>query len=158
MRLFVVRITIPIFLAFALTAFASTPPQDVPRALNTEPAEGVVRIEPTEQWRAGGLDDESNFFGVVYRAAAGDDGNIYLLDMQLATVHVYDADGAFIGTLGREGDGPGEFRFPSNLLLLPDGRIGVTVGMGGTDGDGTDEDDGTGDADPLEVICFDTRL
>jgi len=114
---------------------------DAPRIASTASTEGLQRVVAQELWRAGGEDDETNFFGVTTDAVTGPDGMIYLLDSQLATVHVYEADGTFVGNIGREGDGPGEFRFPTGLVRLPDGRLAVTQGMGGrivvVDEDGT---------------------
>ena len=42
--------------------------------------------------------------------AAGDDGTIYLLQQAPVTIKVYSADGTWLRNIGREGDGPGEFR------------------------------------------------
>ena len=48
-----------------------------------------------------------------------------MLDSQLNEVQVYAPDGEYLRTIGREGEGPGEFRAAFNLLLLPSGNIGV---------------------------------
>jgi len=112
---------------FPLSAWSS---DDVPLVRSTEPAEGAIRAELQEEWRAGGESDEV-FFGVISDAVADDQGNTYLLDAQLAEVQVYGPDGGHLRTLGREGDGPGEFRRPSDLLLLSEGRVGVAGGMPG---------------------------
>jgi hypothetical protein len=42
--------------------------------------------------------------------AAGDDGTIYLLQQAPVTIKVYAPDGTWLRNIGREGDGPGEFR------------------------------------------------
>ena len=96
------------------------------------PANGLRTIELQEQWRIGGLDDEENLLGLVREAAMDEEGNVYLLDTQLVTVLVYDADGQFVAELGRDGDGPGEFRRPRDLILLPDGTVGVVQGFPGS--------------------------
>ena len=51
--------------------------------------------------------------------------NLYLLDAQLREIKVYNPDGEHLRTIGRDGEGPGEFRMAFNLLLLPNGNIGV---------------------------------
>ena len=105
---------------------------DVPRIENgAEPAQGVVTLQLEELWRAGGEDDEDVIFGIVARALVDDDNNIYLLDSQLAEIPVFSPDGELMETLGREGDGPGEFRGPSDMCFLPDGTIGVLQGFPG---------------------------
>jgi hypothetical protein len=55
--------------------------------------------------------------------AVNDEGVIYVLDKQVPVVRTYGADGAHLGDVGREGGGPGEYRRPEAMNLLPDGRL-----------------------------------
>ena len=89
-----------------------------------EPAQGVRDVNLEELWRVGGEDGE-DFFGLITDAVFGDEGNLYLLDTRLAEVAVYDTDGERLGTLSREGDGPGEVRFPAKILFMPNGTLGI---------------------------------
>lgn len=94
----------------------------------TNPAKapnGQETIELKELWRVGGYDDEEVLFGVITDIIAGPNGNFYMLDSQLNEVQVYSPDGAYQRTIGREGEGPGEFRMAFNIVLLPNGNIGV---------------------------------
>ncbi len=123
-------------LVLAVAAAAAAAPvidivSGVPHVRSTSSIEGAQLVELQELWRAGGADDEENFFGVPTEAVAGPDGRVYLLDTQLATIHIYESDGTFAGTVGRDGDGPGEFRFPTGMVRLPGQRLAVTAGMGG---------------------------
>jgi len=96
------------------------------------PMESSIEIELSEQWRLGGeTDDEDEFFGVIMQIATDTDGNVYLLDSQLHQVNVYTSDGEFLRTIGHEGEGPGEFRRPGDMIILPDGNIGVVQMMPG---------------------------
>jgi len=88
-------------------------------------------VELEELWRIGGEDDEDNIFGVVNRALVDEDNNIYLLDAQLSQISVYSPDGELIKILGKEGDGPGEFRGPVDMCFLPDGNLGVVQAFPG---------------------------
>ncbi len=81
-------------------------------------------LELKEAWRVGGDDDEV-LFGVITDIIADKAGNFYLLDSQLSEIQVYAPDGEYLRTIGRAGEGPGEFRGAFNLLLLPSGNIGV---------------------------------
>jgi hypothetical protein len=90
-----------------------------------EPAQGKETLNLEEVWRAGGEDDEETIFGIINRVLIDDDNNIYLLDGQLSQISVFSPEGALLNTLGREGDGPGEFRGPTDMCFLPDGTIGV---------------------------------
>jgi hypothetical protein len=85
---------------------------------------GVETIELKELWRVGGWDDEV-LFGVITDIITDDSGNIYMLDAQLNEIQVYSSDGEYLNTIGREGEGPGEFRFAFNMMLQPGGNIGV---------------------------------
>ena len=90
-----------------------------------EPANGRQTLQLEELWRVGGEDDEENVFGIINKVLIDDANNIYLLDAQLSQISVYSPEGELINTLGREGDGPGEFRGPTDMCFLQDGIIGV---------------------------------
>ncbi len=88
------------------------------------PAEKPETIQLEEKWRIGGYDDEE-IFGVITAIIADDAGNFYMLDSQLNEIKVYSPGGEYLRTIGREGEGPGEFRGAFNIFLMPDGNIGV---------------------------------
>jgi len=94
------------------------------------PRDGIETLQLEELWRAGGEDDEM-FFGVVSSVISDDDGNLYLLDRQLAEVQVYAPDGEWLRTLSREGEGPGEVRRPRQVLFMPDGTLGIVQSFPG---------------------------
>ena len=54
------------------------------------------------------------------RIAVAADGRIAVLDGGNHRVQVYDADGAFVATMGRQGQGPGEFGQVNALLIEGD--------------------------------------
>lgn len=83
----------------------------------------TIDLEPA--WIVGGEEDEDVLFGVITDIIRGPKGNFYLLDSQLNEIQVYSPAGEHLRTIGREGEGPGEFRFAFNLILLPNGNIGV---------------------------------
>jgi hypothetical protein len=90
------------------------------------PVLSPTNMAPKELWRIGGDDeDEDIFFGVIQAIQTDPSGNVYLLDRQLHQVMILSPDGEFLRTIGREGEGPGEFRHPGDLILLPDGTVGV---------------------------------
>ena len=97
----------------------------------SDPPSAPVVVAAKELWRVGGQDDEDVLFGVVSQIAFDGQGNIYALDAQLNQVVVLSADGEFVRTIGREGEGPGEFRRPSGLFLTADGDIAVMQRMPG---------------------------
>jgi hypothetical protein len=90
-----------------------------------EPSGGRQVLQLEEVWQAGGEDDEETVFGIITKVLIDDDSNIYLLDAQLSEISVFSPEGEWLKTLGREGDGPGEFRGPTDMVFLPDGTLGV---------------------------------
>jgi DNA-binding beta-propeller fold protein YncE len=54
------------------------------------------------------------------------DGNLYVADMLNARIEVFDAEGNFIRTFGKRGDGPGYFAMPKGVAIDADGHIWVT--------------------------------
>ncbi|MFO7652924.1 MAG: hypothetical protein R6X25_03780 [Candidatus Krumholzibacteriia bacterium] len=96
----------------------------VPTVANPREAPRREAVTLQELWRAGGDDDEV-LIGKVGSAAADAEGRVYALDSQLAHVLAFAPDGGFLGTRGRQGDGPGEMRQPIGLSVGPDGRLHV---------------------------------
>ncbi len=92
----------------------------------SEGMEAAKTVELEELWRVGGeTDDEDEFFGVITQILSDDRGSIYLLDGQLSLVKIFSEDGEFIREIGREGEGPGEFRSPTGMFFTEDGNLGV---------------------------------
>jgi len=106
---------------WTLPVRAAAPPRiDNPN----RPAGGLRTATLQQQWRVGDQDDV--LLGRITGAARDSAGRVYLLDNQLATIHVFAPDGTFLRDVGREGDGPGELSHPTQLVLFPDGRLGVS--------------------------------
>jgi len=109
------------------------PVDGVPHVMNpAAPRDGVATLQLEELWRLGGnSESDDEFFGVVTAVRTDAEGNVYLLDSQLSEVKVFDADGAYLRTIGREGEGPGEFRRPFDIAFTPSGDLGVFQMMPG---------------------------
>lgn len=89
-----------------------------------DPPQPAVVLGTERLWEHGGDDDEI-IFGVTGRILTDEDGNSYVLDQQLSEIQVFAPDGEWLRTIGREGEGPGEFRFPGDMFFTPGGHIGV---------------------------------
>jgi DNA-binding beta-propeller fold protein YncE len=57
--------------------------------------------------------------------AVDKDGNVYVTDTFNDRVEIFDADGNFIRTFGKAGDGPGYFARPKGIAIDADGHIWV---------------------------------
>ena len=66
---------------------------------------------------------EEYLFGRIGSLAVDNDRNVYVFDAQALHVRVFDDAGTYIATLGREGEGPGEFGRAETIAVLPDGRL-----------------------------------
>lgn len=92
----------------------------------------VGRWRAGERWRLeedlriGGPGGDAGDFGQVTALTVDDDGRIWVADRLAATIHVFDAGGRFVRTVGRRGEGPGELQAPLALAQAPDGTIWVS--------------------------------
>lgn len=77
-----------------------------------------IAQEPVKEWKLA-----ETFF--ITTIAIDDDGRIYAVDRDQNHVSIFDADGALIRTVGREGKGPGELRRPRAIALAADGETFV---------------------------------
>lgn len=95
-------------------------------ACDTGPGEGVLVVEPgpvVATYPEPGADDPPAIGFVSALHAAGDE--IWVVDQQAARVHRFEADGAHLGAVGREGEGPGELQKPTEVVVGPDGDVWV---------------------------------
>ncbi len=52
---------------------------------------------------------EDLIFGRLSSMLVASDGAVLMADQQISTIHVFDANGTYSGTIGQKGRGPGEF-------------------------------------------------
>jgi sugar lactone lactonase YvrE len=57
------------------------------------------------------------------------EGNLYVADTMNNRIEIFDADGQFISTFGKAGDGPGYFSRPKGVAIDSDGHVWVADGM-----------------------------
>ena len=90
----------------------------------------------------GDLDGPEEYvFGSIGSIAVDNNRRVYALDYQAQHVRVFDSTGTYVETLGRPGEGPGEFFRATAIAVLPDGRLlvrelrrGIHVFVPGTGG------------------------
>ncbi len=73
----------------------------------------------------GVLDGDPQYqFGNIKAIAVGADGRMYVLDGHGPVIRMYGPDGTWLQDVGREGEGPGEYKRPdSGLVMRPDGML-----------------------------------
>ncbi|MEJ2240247.1 MAG: 6-bladed beta-propeller [Gemmatimonadales bacterium] len=60
-----------------------------------------------------GADEE--MFGSVRSLAVTDSGEILIVDAQVPAIRRFSPDGRYLGDIGREGSGPGEYKRPASI-------------------------------------------
>lgn len=64
-------------------------------------------------------------FGAVTAVAADSDDNIYVFDALAQQVYVFDANGAYSHSIGRQGEGPGELSNAASVGIGPADRVWI---------------------------------
>ena len=70
-------------------------------------------------------EDEHLAFNFPNDVAVDKDGAIYVLDAGNARIQKFGPDGAYLATIGRKGQGPGEFIMPDSIGFDKDGNLVV---------------------------------
>ncbi len=95
---------------------------------------GISIVEsagPSEEWSVSGspildlgFDDRERYvFSSIQDIGRLSNGDLVVLDNAPPFVRVFDSHGAFVRSFGESGDGPGEFRGPRSLSMLPGDNI-----------------------------------
>jgi len=87
-----------------------------------EPLYGEIKFELEEDLSIGREDDDNYMFFRVRDIEVDNQGNIYVADMSNYRIQKFDKNGKYIQTIGRQGQGPGEFELPTNIRI--DGTTG----------------------------------
>jgi hypothetical protein len=97
----------------------------------SNPARGLWDSAATwrlvEDLRIGSAEgDRADAFGRIGDLAADRSGRIYVLDRQAQEVRAFAPTGAYLGTLGRKGGGPGEFLGADRIAVDDSARLWVS--------------------------------
>jgi 6-bladed beta-propeller len=92
------------------------------------PKYGTFAFDLVEDLTIGSETDDAYFFPYSAGIAVDGQGTICVADYGNERVQVFDKNGRYVRTLGRVGQGPGEYRFPSGVMIDADGNFIVTDG------------------------------
>ena len=92
----------------------------------TEPLHGELILELEEDLSIGGNENDDNYYfpKSVY-IAVDDRGNIFTADTGNVRIQEYDKTGKHLRSIGRKGQGPGEFQFPGIVRFDGEGNISI---------------------------------
>ncbi len=90
-----------------------------------EPLYGELNFDLEEDLVIGNESNENYLFYQVWDVKADDEGSIYVLDAGAHNIKKYDGQGKHLQTIGRQGQGPGEFERPVTLCFDKNGNIYV---------------------------------
>ncbi len=95
-----------------------------------DPLYGEIKFELEEDLSIGKEDDENFLFYKIADIQVDKDGNIYIVDFGNNRIQQFDFKGNYLQTIGREGEGPGEFVGPLRILFdKKTGNIYVRDGL-----------------------------
>ncbi len=94
-----------------------------------EPLYGEIELELEEDLVIGKEDDENFRFFKWISLDVDREGNIYVMDRGSFRIQKFNKEGEYVQTIGREGQGPGEFGKPNFITLDEKGNIYVKDGM-----------------------------
>ncbi len=83
-------------------------------------------LEPL--FTVGGDSNAGEFFSVI-AITVRNDGSILVLDNKDCVVKAFDANGRFLFSFGKKGQGPGDLNGPTGLTVMPSGEIIVADGL-----------------------------
>lgn len=90
-----------------------TNPATAPEAWSFEPVLTLGTM-------GGGEADGPEVFGRIASIVSDDEGDVYIADSQALEVRVFDREGNYLRTIGRSGEGPGEFGALASLTWNAD--------------------------------------
>ena len=91
-----------------------------------EPMYGEDALELEEDLTIGEAEGREEYmFSQLARLSVDDNGFIYALDFKAKHIKVFDENGAYIRTIGKPGEGPGEFTIPGYFGITPNNELFV---------------------------------
>ena len=84
---------------------------------------GIVNLDLSLEVGGDDVEDDDAILYAPSGFALDAAGNIYILDYKLHCIKIFDPSGDYLKTIGREGEGPGEFRGAAGIAIDASGRI-----------------------------------
>lgn len=93
-----------------------------------KPVYGAGAFSLVEELAIGGEGADGYVFASINSIAVGPDATIFVLDQKDKTVKAFDREGKFLHSIGKTGQGPGEYTMPMSIHWMdPEGLAVVDV-------------------------------
>jgi hypothetical protein len=89
------------------------------------PKGALVKMTLKEEFSIGGGEKDEEVFSENIFITVDDQENIYVADMKLNNIKVFDSSGAYIRTFSKQGQGPGELNMPTGIKVTSNGDLMV---------------------------------
>ena len=89
------------------------------------PRYGTFALDLVEDLAIGNENEDAFLFQSRVGIAVDGEGRISVVDFGNRRVQVFDKNGSFVRTLGRVGQGPGEYEFPSGVMVDAGGNVSI---------------------------------
>jgi len=76
---------------------------------------GAIKLDLDDDLNIGKEEDDNFLFYRIRDVNVDAQGNVYVVDMGNFRIQKFDSSGRYLQTIGRQGQGPGEFELPLNL-------------------------------------------
>jgi hypothetical protein len=88
-------------------------------------AQAVPEWRFVQELRIGSENDDPTGFSDVRGILVDRQGNIWVLEFSTQEIRIFDPSGHHVRSIGRKGQGPGEFIYADGLSMAPDGLVWV---------------------------------
>jgi len=92
----------------------------------SDPVYGEILFELEKDLSIGREDDDNYLFYDPRNIAVDEQGNIFILERGNCRIQKFDKNGKYLQTIGKKGQGPGEFERPYSLFLDQNNNIYVS--------------------------------
>ena len=119
----------PIYAPLSMAVLAGPPALLAQEVVEVTGRDQRIEADFEEVFRVGvPHGEEWETFATVRKVAFDAEGNLYVFDAWVGNdlrIVVFDRSGAFLREFGREGEGPGEFKYPTSYGVMRDGTTVV---------------------------------
>ncbi|MGM0466989.1 MAG: 6-bladed beta-propeller [Acidobacteriota bacterium] len=92
------------------------------------PFYGELELDLGQDLSIGNEDDEPYFFYRAFRLGVDSEGNMYVMDAGNSRIQKFDPKGEYVQTIGKKGQGPGEFDSMYGFYIDQESQIYVSSG------------------------------